>query len=151
MHHPTKDPRTASRVAGLDRRKLFELAGTGVAGVLVSTGAAAAPFAPPSPVDTGSVADGKVKFPPWRNAADTPSGPPPSPLPPDQRVGFAIVGLGRLAVEQILPAFGKSMKARPVALVSGSRGEDAGDRAAIRHRPGRLLQLRGVRRDPRQS
>ena len=114
------DPTKKSRSAGLDRRKLFELAGTGVAGALVSTAAAAAPLAPPSPVDTGSVANGKVQFPPWRNAADTPSGPPPSPLPPDQRVGFAIVGLGRLAVEQILPAFGASMKARPVALVSGS-------------------------------
>ena len=104
----------------LDRRTLFELAGTGVAGVLVSTRAAAATIVPPSPVDTGHVADGKVEFPPWRDAADTPSGPPPSPLPPDQRVGFAIVGLGRLAIEEILPAFGSSMKARPVALVSGS-------------------------------
>ena len=110
----------AKQPGGLDRRTLFGAAGTGVAGLLVSTGAAAAPFIPPSPVDTGHVEDGKLEFPAWRNAADTPSGPPPSPLPPDQRVGFAIIGLGRLAVEQILPAFGSSMKARPVALVSGS-------------------------------
>ncbi len=111
---------TPKRPGAMDRRTLFGLAGTGVAGVLVSTAAAAAPFVPPSPVDTGSVAEGTIKFPPWRDPADTPSGPPPAPLPPKERVGFAIVGLGRLAIEQILPAFGRSMKARPVALVSGS-------------------------------
>ncbi len=43
------------------------------------------------------------------------------PLPPEERVGFAIVGLGHLAIEQIMPAFGASKKARPVALVSGHR------------------------------
>ena len=39
---------------------------------------------------------------------------------PDQRVGFAIVGLGRLSIHQILPAFAKSEYCKPVALVSGS-------------------------------
>ncbi len=43
----------------------------------------------------------------------------PAALPPDQRLGIAIVGLGRLSLEQILPAFGQSLRARPVALVSG--------------------------------
>ena len=38
-----------------------------------------------------------------------------------QRVGYAIVGLGRLSLNQILPAFGKSKYSKPVALVSGSR------------------------------
>lgn len=41
--------------------------------------------------------------------------------PPDNRVGFAIVGLGHLSIEEILPAFGRSKLARPVALVSGDR------------------------------
>lgn len=107
------------RPAGLNRRTLVGVVGTGVAGVLVSADAAAA-VVPPSPVDTGSVSDGKVRFPAWRDAADTPTAPPPAPMPPDQRVGFAIVGLGRLSLEQILPAFAASLKARPVALVSGS-------------------------------
>ena len=44
----------------------------------------------------------------------------PMPFAPDERVGFAIVGLGRLSVEQLLPAFGQCKKAKPVALVSGS-------------------------------
>lgn len=104
----------------IDRRALFGMAGAGAAGLLVSTQAAAADLIPPSKVDTGGVEAGKVEFPAWRGTADTPSGPPPAPLPPDRRVGFAIVGLGRLAVEEILPAFGESMKARPVALVCGT-------------------------------
>jgi predicted dehydrogenase len=39
---------------------------------------------------------------------------------PDQRVGFAIVGIGHLSINQILPAFGHSKYCKPVALVSGS-------------------------------
>ena len=39
----------------------------------------------------------------------------------DQRTGLAIVGLGRLSLDQILPAMGKSKYCRPVALVSGDR------------------------------
>jgi hypothetical protein len=42
-------------------------------------------------------------------------------LPIEQRVGFAIVGLGRLSLNQILPAFGHSQYCKPVALVSGDR------------------------------
>lgn len=105
----------------LGRRRLFKTAGMGAAGLLVSGPVLAqGKYAPPTPVDTGSVEDGKVKFPPWRAPADTPSAPPPAPLPPEKRVGFAIVGLGRLSLEQILPAFGESKQAKPVALVSGT-------------------------------
>jgi predicted dehydrogenase len=43
------------------------------------------------------------------------------PAPPSKKVGFAIVGLGELALEQIMPAFAPSEKASPVALVSGHR------------------------------
>jgi predicted dehydrogenase len=42
-------------------------------------------------------------------------------LPEDKRVGFAIIGLGRLSLNQILPAFGSSQFCKPVALVSGDR------------------------------
>jgi predicted dehydrogenase len=44
-------------------------------------------------------------------------------LPEDRRVGFAIVGLGRLSLNQILPAFGSSKYCKPVALVSGERSK----------------------------
>ncbi|WP_461077225.1 Gfo/Idh/MocA family protein [Spirosoma flavus] len=47
-------------------------------------------------------------------------GPTPTPLSEDQRVGYALVGLGHLTLNQILPAFGACKKSKVVALVSGS-------------------------------
>lgn len=48
----------------------------------------------------------------------------PGPFEPaDQRTGYAVVGLGRLTVDQILPAMGKSKYCKPVALVSGDRAK----------------------------
>jgi predicted dehydrogenase len=41
------------------------------------------------------------------------------PEPPGRKLGWAIVGLGNLAINQILPAFAKSEKSKVVALVSG--------------------------------
>jgi predicted dehydrogenase len=41
------------------------------------------------------------------------------PEPPGRKAGWAIVGLGSLAINQILPAFAKCEKSRVVALVSG--------------------------------
>ena len=74
----------------------------------------------PSRVDAGAVEGGRVVFPNWRGEADRPVPPPPAPMPPDGRVGFAVVGLGRLSLEEILPAFGEARRAKPVALVSGT-------------------------------
>jgi predicted dehydrogenase len=42
-----------------------------------------------------------------------------------QRVGYAVVGLGHLSINQILPAFGKSKYSKAVALVSGDRPKAA--------------------------
>lgn len=42
-------------------------------------------------------------------------------LRPEQRVRWAVVGLGKLALDQVLPAFGTCKKSRLVALVSGDR------------------------------
>ncbi|WP_245214676.1 Gfo/Idh/MocA family protein [Pararoseomonas indoligenes] len=83
---------------------------------------AAAPAAlpPPSSIDRGGVEDGAVVFENWRGEADKPAPPPPAPMPPGKRVGFAIMGLGRLTLEEVLPAFAACKAARPVALVSGS-------------------------------
>ena len=41
------------------------------------------------------------------------------PNPPLKRAGYAIVGLGVLAVEEVLPAFALCERSKPVALVSG--------------------------------
>ncbi|MCR5889038.1 Gfo/Idh/MocA family oxidoreductase [Hymenobacter sp. J193] len=56
----------------------------------------------------------------WKSDVDPKSGPVPTPLPPDKRVGYALVGLGHLTLEELLPAFGECKKSKPVALVSGS-------------------------------
>lgn len=61
-----------------------------------------------------------VPLPPFTAKTERQSGPPPAPLPPGERVGYAIVGLGRLTVEQILPAISQTQKCRLAALASGT-------------------------------
>jgi predicted dehydrogenase len=61
-----------------------------------------------------------IKLPALTAPTDPPSGDPPAPWPPEKRLGFAVVGLGHLAIEQVLPAFGESRKGKLVGLVSGS-------------------------------
>jgi predicted dehydrogenase len=77
-------------------------------------------YPPPSSVDIGRVESGRIVFDAWRSSADTPSPQPAAPLPPEERVGFAVVGLGRLSLGEILPAFAQSLNAKVVALVSGT-------------------------------
>jgi predicted dehydrogenase len=99
----------------LHRRDFISTSATGLAGlVLASTLGQAAP------IDSGKAEAGKVTFPPEIMPTEPSAGDPANPLPPDQRVGFAVVGLGRLAVNQIIPAFATAKNARLVALVSGS-------------------------------
>ena len=43
----------------------------------------------------------------------------PIPAPPQKKLGWAVVGLGELALGQIMPAFALCDRSRPVALVSG--------------------------------
>ncbi len=83
-----------------DRRRFLAAAGkTVLAAGLAATALGAGPLAPPD------------KQPPDLEL----------PKPPKKRVGFAVVGLGELALEQILPAFALCDSAAPVALVSGHR------------------------------
>ncbi len=56
----------------------------------------------------------------WKSDADPKSGPVPNPLPAKQKVGYAIVGLGHLSLEELLPALENCEYSRCVALVSGS-------------------------------
>jgi len=53
------------------------------------------------------------------------------PEPPGKKLGWAIVGLGSLAINQILPAFAKCEKSRVVALVSGK--PDKAQKLALRY------------------
>ncbi len=64
-----------------------------------------------------------LKLPVIHAESEQDDGPTPEPMPPEKRVGFAVVGLGHLALNQIIPAFARSKKAKLVALVSGERAK----------------------------
>ena len=53
------------------------------------------------------------------------------PEPPGKKMGWAIVGLGSLSIHQILPAFAKCEKSKPVAFVSGH--PDKANKLALRY------------------
>ena len=53
------------------------------------------------------------------------------PDPPGKKLGWAIVGLGSLSINQILPAFAKCEKSRVTALVSGH--PDKANKLALRY------------------
>ena len=118
---PSSTP-AESTPASVDRRSFLRSAGAATAAGLAlatSPGIVAAQssraVAPPTPHPETA-----VSFPPIHAATD-PADDTPGPFnPPDGRVGFAVVGLGRLACNQILPAMAKSKYCNPVALVSGS-------------------------------
>lgn len=44
-------------------------------------------------------------------------------LPPEKRLGWAVVGLGKFATEQILPSFAECKRSKLMALVSGDRAK----------------------------
>ncbi len=124
--------------AKLDRRALLVRGGQGIAGALLaSAGAASAAQAGGSipPVDRGTVEGSKVEFPPIEAATDLPGDGPPNADNLDTRVGFAVLGLGRLSLEEILPAFSACKHARAVALVSGdaAKAKAVADQYGIRH------------------
>ncbi|WP_420595302.1 Gfo/Idh/MocA family oxidoreductase [Deinococcus sp.] len=52
-----------------------------------------------------------------QNQADQP------PLPPEQRVGYAVVGIGQLTQEELLPAFGTAKRSRLAAFVTGEKAQ----------------------------
>lgn len=61
----------------------------------------------------------KMKLPPFIHETEG-IGEPPKPFSDDKKVGFAVVGLGHLSVDELLPAFQETERAKAVALVSGS-------------------------------
>jgi len=58
---------------------------------------------------------------PFVAASERRAGPDLPPLPPSKRVGFAIVGLGRLSLESLLPALASCKLARLVAVMTNDR------------------------------
>ncbi len=60
-----------------------------------------------------------LKLPPLLSASESEKNDSPALLPPEKRLGVAVVGLGRLALQEILPAFAASKSCRVTALVTG--------------------------------
>ncbi|MGH8001484.1 MAG: Gfo/Idh/MocA family oxidoreductase [Brasilonema sp.] len=59
---------------------------------------------------------------PARTLAQAGSAPSNEPsLPPEKKLGWAVVGLGKFATEQIMPSFAECKRSKLVALVSGDR------------------------------
>ena len=65
----------------------------------------------------------RVTFPPIFDKSEKPEQTEPPGDASGERVGIAIVGLGRIAINEMLPAFAQSKHAKPVALVTGDRAK----------------------------
>ena len=126
----------------LMRRRIVQMGAAGVTGTLLARSAAAAV----PEIDAGKVQGGRVEFPAATAPSERPSGGPPNPIPVNERVGFAVVGLGRLALEEVLPAFGETKKSRLVALVSGTPDKAARVAAEYGVRPEAVYDYAGFDR-----
>ncbi len=128
--------------ANVINRRAALIGAAGATGTLLAQGATAAV----PEIDTGRVQGGRVEFPAWTAPTERPSGGPPNPMPVNERVGFAVVGLGRLALEEILPAFGEVKRSRLVALVSGTPDKAARVAAQYGVRPEAVYDYAGFDR-----
>jgi predicted dehydrogenase len=108
---PTVEP---SATAG-SRRKFLQRSGSSAAAVLMAGASGTSWAAAATPGTPNSVKLPLISDPKTEQAENTPD---PN-AEPDQRVGYAIVGLGRLSLNQILPALSASKYSKVVALVSG--------------------------------
>ncbi|OON68230.1 Gfo/Idh/MocA family protein [Hymenobacter sp. CRA2] len=118
--HPADEDVT---LCDASRRQFINQAGRGLLAVGVTGGLAAyaADEAQAAPGADAWPQQGPtdVKLPEIFANTEPKKGALPNPQPPEQRVGYAVVGLGHLTLEEILPAFADAKKARLVALVSG--------------------------------
>ena len=104
-------------VRSVSRRVALCTAGGGAASLMFAERSTAQQ---PAPVDRGAVKDGAVRFPPIASGSEAQEDPKEQSLAPKDRVGFAVLALGRLSVEEILPAFAQTKKCKLTALVSGT-------------------------------
>jgi predicted dehydrogenase len=102
----------------MERRDFLTTAGTGA--LAVSLGGLPASAASGASLPDKSINDLiSVKLPPLEQPTEKEQMVASVSMPKDKRIGYAIVGLGNLSLGQILPGFGASKYAKPVALVSG--------------------------------
>ncbi len=120
-----EDQAIISTQKAYDRRRFLENAGKGilaaaVIGELASAGTAGAQTTSGNGPGPRSMADAiKVEVPSQHAASEGQKSSPPSILPKNKRVGYAIVGLGELTLGELMPAFAACKNSKPVALVSG--------------------------------
>lgn len=76
------------------------------------------PYSPPAEVPTD--VSQPIELEAWKSDVDRKASPTPTPLPLNQRIGYAVVGLGHLSLEEILPALSTCKRSRVAALVSGN-------------------------------
>lgn len=118
---PSPQPTDSLPITPLDRRSFLRNAGSALALTTVGGAALAQQGGGSQPAPLPH-ADDKVQLPQIHAPSEAPEKAPGPFDPRDQRVGFAVVGIGRLSIDQILPAMSKSKFCKPVALVSGSSG-----------------------------
>lgn len=121
-----------TEAAPIDRKSFLKTAGSGIVaatviGDLLTPASAAAQSGNTAKTKSGSPVKAaeaqKVALPSLDDQTEKKKGPLPAPAPKDDRVGFAIVGIGHLTLEQIMPAFSQCRYAKPVALVSGDHAK----------------------------
>ncbi len=129
---------------GVPRRGVLASAATGLAALGLVGRAAAAESPAPTPADPnapidlpvspdpfpkgqsepaalrGNVSADRVTLPPLHAASEL-NPPVPNRMPPVRRLGVAVVGLGQLALGEIIPGFGSAKAVRLAAVVSGER------------------------------
>src|SRR5947208_1248120 len=101
-----------AEMPGYNRRRFLANAGRGVLAASFLTDFSGMSLS----AQTGQLPDKKllpaemdpVKLPPLDDPSEKKEGDIPTPANPNKRVGFALVGLGHLTLNQILPAFGSS-------------------------------------------
>lgn len=92
----------------LTRRTLLNNAGLGLVAVSVS----------------GAI--GRIFKPAPSAAQTTPASSNEQPIPSEKKLGWAIVGLGKFATQQLIPSFAECKRSKLVALVSGDRTKAEG-------------------------
>jgi predicted dehydrogenase len=108
-------------MADLSRRGLFGTTAAGLAGLGIARAEAAAlPSDQPAAL-FGSVSQDRVVLPPLHDTSTDSDPPTVNSDPVKVRLGVAVAGLGHLALNQILPGFGRAKSVRVTALVSGER------------------------------
>ena len=112
VEHPAAEPEMQPTTS---RRNFLRTAAGSVAAMTAIGATADAQGKPGAPTE--------VKLPPIDAPTEVPLHTPGPFLPAGKRMGYAIVGLGNLSLDQILPAMAVSKYCRPVALVSGDRNK----------------------------